>query len=228
MRRFVNRVKKNGVNKRLRTRHERSRALRALVPLLALAIAGCTTLKRCAYEGFNRDEWQKPEEVIRALRIEPGQVIADLGSGSGYFTFSLARAVGPGGTVYAADVDEGMNQYITAQARERGLTNIDVILAKRDDPLLPPAGVHMIFSTNTYHFLENRTAYFANASKYLRPGGRVVIIDFSSRQWFDIFGAHYTPGDVIKSEMKKAGYTLQQEFEFLPRQHFLVFSKNPT
>ena len=55
-----------------------------------------------------------------------------------------------------------------------------------------------------------------------------MIIDFSSRQWFDIFGAHYTPGDVIKSEMKKAGYTLQQEFEFLPRQHFLVFSKNPT
>ena len=224
----MNRVKKNGVSKRLRTRHDRSRALCALVALLALAFAGCTTLKRCAYEGFNRDEWQKPEEVIRALRIEPGQVVADLGSGSGYFTFRLARAVGPGGKVYAVDVDEEMNQYITAQARERGLTNIDVILASRDDPLLPPAGVHMIFSTNTYHFLENRTAYFANASKYLRPGGRVVIIDFSSRQWFDIFGAHYTPGDVIKSEMKKAGYTLQQEFEFLPRQHFLVFSKNPT
>ena len=228
MRRFLNRVKKNSVDKRLRARHERSRALRVLVPLLALAFAGCTTLKRYAYEGFNRDQWQKPEEVIRALRIQPGQVVADLGSGSGYFTFRLARAVGPGGKVYAVDVDEGMNQYITAQARERGLTNIDVILAKRDDPLLPPAGVHMIFSTNTYHFLENRTAYFANASKYLRPGGRVVIIDFSSRQWFDIFGAHYTPGDVIKSEMKKAGYTLQQEFEFLPRQHFLVFSKNPT
>ena len=82
----------------------------------------------------------------------------------------------------------------------------------------------MIFSANTYHFLENRTAYFENASKYLRPGGRVVIIDFSSRQWFDIFGAHYTPGDVIKSEMKNAGYILQEELGFLPRQHLLVFS----
>ena len=215
------------MSKRLHTRHERSRALRALVPLLILAFAGCTTLKRYAYEGFNRDKWQKPEEVIRALRIQPGQVVADLGSGSGYFTFRLARAVGPGGKVYAVDVDEGMNQYITAQTRERGLANIDVILAKPDDPLLPPSGVHMIFSTNTYHFLENRAAYFDSASKYLRPGGRVVIIDFSSRQWFDIFGAHYTPGDVIKSEMKKAGYTLQQEFDFLPKQHFLVFSKLP-
>jgi len=85
----------------------------------------------------------------------------------------------------------------------------------------------MIFSTNTYHFLENRAVYFESASKYLRPGGRVVIIDFSSRQWFDIFGAHYTPGDVIKSEMTKAGYALQQEFDILPKQHFLVFSKLP-
>lgn len=207
--------------------HRQSIALRALILLLALALAGCTALKRLAYEGFNRDEWQKPEEVIRALRIQPGQFIADLGSGSGYFTFRLARAVAPGGKVYAVDVDEGMNQYVMAQARERGLANIDVILPKRDDPLLPASGVHMIFSTNTYHFLENRAAYFDSASKYLRPGGRVVIIDFSSRQWFDIFGAHYTPGDVIKSEMKKAGYTLQQEFDFLPKQHFLVFSKLP-
>lgn len=85
----------------------------------------------------------------------------------------------------------------------------------------------MIFSTNTYHFLENRSAYFESASKYLRPGGRIVIIDFSGRQWFDIFGAHYTPGDVIKSEMKKAGYTLQQEFDFLPKQNFLVFGRLP-
>jgi arsenite methyltransferase len=207
--------------------HRQSTALRALILLLALALGGCTALKRLAYEGFNRDEWQKPDEVIRALRIQSGEIIADLGSGSGYFTFRLARAVAPGGKVYAVDVDEGMNRYVTAQARERGLANIEVILPGHGDPSLPPSGVHMIFSTNTYHFLEDRAAYFDSASKYLRPGGRVVIIDFSGRQWFDIFGTHYTPGDVIKSEMKKAGYTLQQEFDFLPKQNFLVFSKLP-
>lgn len=201
---------------------------RALVLLFALAFAGCTTLKRCAYEGFNRDEWQKPEEVVRSLGIKTGDRIADLGSGSGYFTFRLARAVGPRGKVYAVDVDEGMNQYITVQALERGLANIDVIRAKPDDPLLPSSGVDMIFSTNTYHLLENRSAYFANASTYLRPNGRVVIIDFGGRQWFDLFGSHYTPGELIKSEMKKAGYTLQREFDFLPKQHFLIFGRNPT
>lgn len=209
---------------RLRARHGRSIAL---LLLLALALAGCTPLKRFAYEGFNRDDWQKPEELVRALRIQPGQVIADLGSGSGYFAFRLAQAVTPGGKVYAVDVDEEMNSYVAAQARERGLGNVEVILAKPDDPSLPAAGVHMIFSANTYHFLKNRSAYFANASKYLRPGGRVAIIDFRSRQWFDIFGAHYTPGELIKSEMAKAGYTLHEELAFLPRQHLLVFSNRP-
>lgn len=205
----------------------RPRALRVLVLLFALAFAGCTTLKRCAYEGFNRDEWQKPGEVIRALDIKTGDHIADLGSGSGYFTFRLANAVGPGGKVFAVDIDQELNAYVRDRALAEARRNIEVILAKPDDPMLPPSGVDMIFSTNTYHFLENRSAYFANASKYLRPGGRLVIIDFNSRQWFDIFGAHYTPGDLIKSEMEKAGYTLQREFDLLPRQHFLVFSQNP-
>jgi arsenite methyltransferase len=203
----------------------RPTALGVLALLLAFGVAGCTTLKRFAYEGFNRDEWQKPEEVIRALRIQPGQVIADLGSGSGYFTFRLAQAAAPGGKVYAVDVDESMNQYVAAQSGERGLTNVEVILAEPDDPSLPASGVDVIFSVNSYHLLENRTAYFANAAKYLRPGGRVVIIDFARRQWFDIFGKHYTPGDVIKSEMKKAGYTLREEPGFLPKQHLLVFSR---
>lgn len=210
-----------------RVRRARSIALGALAVLLALAVAGCTPVKRFAYEGFNRDEWQKPEEVVRALRIQPGQVIADLGSGSGYFTFRLAQAVSPRGKVYAVDVDEGMNQYVKAEARERGLANVEVIRANPEDPSLPPSGVHIIFSANTYHFLENRTAYFANAARYLRPDGRVVIVEFSSRQWFDIFGKHYTPGDVIRSEMRKAGYTLEEAFDFLPKQHFLVFRSGP-
>ena len=199
--------------------------MRALALLLMLALSGCTALKRFAYEGFDRDAWQKPEEVIRALHVQPGHVIADLGSGSGYFTFRLARAVAPGGKVYAVDIDEAMNRYVAAQARERGLTNVEVILAKPDDPLLPRSGVDVILSVNSYHLLENRAAYFANAAGYLRTGGRVVIIDFRRRQWFDLFGAHYTPGDVIKSEMKQAGYTLQEDSGLLPKQHFLVFNR---
>lgn len=196
-----------------------------LALLLALVLlTGCTNLKRWAYEGFNRDEWQKPGEVISVLGVKPGDHVADVGSGSGYFTFRLANAVGPGGKVFAVDVDRGMNDFVRERARAEGRKNIDVILAEPNDPGLPPAGVDVIFAVNTYHFLESRTAYFARAAKYLRPGGRVVIIDFNRRQWFDIFGFHYTSPEVIKSEMRGAGFELKQEFTFLPKQAFLVFS----
>ena len=200
----------------------------SLFLLVVLLLASCTSLKRCAYEGINRDEWQKPDEVIRGLGIRPGDRIADLGSGGGYFTFRLARATGPTGKVYAVDVDKGMNDYVANRARQEGHSNIEVILAKPDDPLLPESGVDIIFTTNTYHHLENRPAYFANATKYLRQDGRIAIIDFSGKQWFEFFGGHYTPREVIKREMKEAGYVLQREFDFLPKQYFLVFSKKPT
>jgi len=205
----------------------RKSATPGLAFLLAfLLLTGCTGLKRWAYEGFNRDEWQKPEEVIRVLDIRAGDQVADVGSGSGYFTFRLANAVGPGGKVFAVDVDRRMNDYLRERARVEGHKNVEVILAEPDDPGLPPSGVDMIFSVNTYHFLERRTAYFARAGKYLRPGGRVVIIDFNSRQWFDIFGSHHTSPDAIKSEMRSAGFELKHEFTFLPKQAFLVFARS--
>ncbi len=193
--------------------------------LLTLLFAGCTSLKRCAYEGINRDEWQKPDEVIRVLGIGPGDLIADVGSGGGYFTFRLARATGPSGKVYAVDVDADMNSYIANRARDEGVANIEVILAKPDDPLLPPPGVDLLFITNTYHHLDNRRAYFAKASKYLRGGGRVAIIEFSDNSWFATFNSHHTSKDTIKKEMSEAGYKLEREFDFLPKQNFLVFAK---
>jgi predicted methyltransferase len=203
-----------------------SRTGRFAFLLALLLLTGCTGLKRWAYEGFNRDDWQKPGGVISVLDIKTGDHVADVGSGSGYFTFRLANAVGPGGKVFAVDIDPGMSAYVRERAQAEGRENVEVIPARPDDPMLPPSGVDMIFSVNTYHFLENRTAYFARASKYLRPGGRVVIIDFNSRQWFDIFGSHYTSPEVIKSEMKKAGFELKQELGFLPKQAFLVFSRS--
>ena len=203
-----------------------SRSWRLAFFLALLLLTGCTSLKRWAYEGFNRDEWQKPGEAISVLDIKTGDHVADIGSGSGYFTFRLANAVGPSGKVFAVHTDLEMNAYVSERARAEGRNNCDVILAKPNDPMLPPSSVDMIFSVNAYHFLESRAAYFAHASKYLRPGGRVVIIDFNSRQWFDIFGSHFTSPEVIKSEMKEAGFELTQEFRFLPKQAFLVFSRS--
>ncbi len=197
--------------------------LAAALLLVALCI-GCTDLKRFAYQGFGRDKWQHPERVIRSLEVEPGDHIADLGSGGGYFTFRLAKAVGPDGKVYAVDVDSGMNEHVDKRAREDGYENVAVILAAYDDPLLPDSRVELIFTCNTYHHIQDRAVYFKHARKYLRAGGRVAIIDYNGKGWFQRIFPHFTASDVIKSEMKAAGYRLQREFDFLPRQHFLVFS----
>lgn len=192
--------------------------------LIALVCVGCNALKRTAYEGFDRNEWQHPEEVIRSLGLQAGGKVADLGSGSGYFTVRLASAVGSTGKVYAVDVDREMNDYVAQRAQEEGYNNIEVILAEYDDPLLPESGVDLIFTCNTYHHLENRVQYFTNARKYLRPNGRVAIVDFNGEGWFQKIFGHWTASEVIQKEMEEAGYVLQREFTFLPKQFFLVFS----
>src|SRR4030095_12939357 len=93
----------------------------AATMVLALFCAGCTSLKRWAYEGWGRDRWQQPDGVIEALRLRPGDRVADLGSGGGYFTFRLAKAVGPTGHVYAVDVDEGVDDYIVGTVQHGGV-----------------------------------------------------------------------------------------------------------
>lgn len=194
-----------------------------LAVALTVILAGCARLKQCAYEGVNRDEWQQPQKVIAALGIQPGRIVADLGSGGGYFTFRLAEAVGPAGKVYAVDVDPDMIGLIAKAAKEKRAGNIEPILAKPNDPLLPKAGVDLIFTANTYHHIDNRVAYFGNLRQTLRPGGRVAIIDFDRRAWIEGLLRHYTPSEFIKREMEQAGYALEQEFDFLDRQTFLMF-----
>jgi arsenite methyltransferase len=212
------------MNSRLENKssHQAQRRLFAALLISFLALASCTRLKQCAYEGIGRDDWQKPDEVIRALAIRPGDRVADLGSGGGYFTFRLANAVGPKGNIYAVDVDKGLNDALARRAGNEGRSNVEVVLAQADDPLLPSA-VDLIFTSNTYHHLQNRERYFANLKKYLKPHGRIAIVEFNGAGWIESMG-HHTPKEVILSEMKAAGYALQQDHGFLPRQHFLIFS----
>ncbi|HZA56754.1 MAG TPA: class I SAM-dependent methyltransferase [Candidatus Udaeobacter sp.] len=201
--------------------------------LILLLAVGCARLKQCAYEGFSRDEWQQPKRVIESLQIRPGDHVADLGAGSGYFTFDLAKAVGPGGKIYAVDIDRDMTDLLAKRAKEEGANNVDVILAKPEDPLLPAASVDLILSVDAYHHIPNRVNYFSNLRKYLRPDGRVGIVEFDRRAWFGGLWGHYTPSEFIKREMEQAGYVLQREFDFLDRQSFLIFvpkksdAKNP-
>ena len=162
--------------------------------------------------------------MISSLGIASGDEIADLGSGSGYFTVRFAEVVVPTGKVYAVDVDAGMNEYAAARAQEEGHRNVETILADYEDPLLPESGVDLIFTCNTYHHIEDRASYFANARRYLRPYGRVAIIDYNGKGWVERLLGHWVSRETITREMTQAGYRLHGKFDFLERQHFLVFS----
>src|SRR5262245_36607970 len=137
------------------------------IPLFVFV--GCGGLYRASLNSPWRARWQQPDAVIRALAVQPGNQVADLGAGGGYFTFRLADAVGPTGKVYAVDVDKGHLDYIARRAQEQGYTNVETILAKYDDPLLPEGKVDLIVTANVYQHPENRADYFKTASSYPRP-----------------------------------------------------------
>ena len=199
--------------------------LLGISPLLFIS-TGCGGLFRSFLNSPWRARWQQPEVVIRSLALQPGAHVADLGAGGGYFTFRLADAVGPTGKVYAVDVDQGNLDYIARRAQEQGYANVDIILAKYDDPLLPEGEVDLIFTCDTYHHWENRADYFSSAARYLRPGGRIVIIDLNGSSWFAKLFGHWTPKDTIRQEMETAGYQFTRDFDFLSRQNFQVFTLN--
>ena len=197
------------------------RSIRALVALLLpLGLAG-----GCLKVSFSRDAWQEPDRVIASLGLRPGERVADLGAGKGYFTFRLAAAVGAEGEVYAVEVEPELTESLEERVREQGRSNVAVILGRYDDPMLPEDGVDVIFACNTYHHIEDRVAYFARAARYLRPGGRVVIIDMLPSAWLQRITGHVSPPERIRREMRDAGYQLAHEQSFLREQSFLVFTR---
>jgi arsenite methyltransferase len=185
---------------------------------------GCTAWKRFAYEGWGRDAWQQPDRVIEALAIRPGDRVADVGAGGGYFAFRLASAVGPDGEVYAVDIDPDMVEYLRSRARDEGVRNLEVIAATPADPGLPPHGIDLLFTSNTYHHIDDPIAYFRNAKRYLRDGGRVAILDLNDSGWFAWLFGHSTSPEKLYSDMTAAGYRVVAEHEFVAQQTFMVFA----
>ena len=194
----------------------RTRWIAALTLAVALC-SGCGALKRFSYEGFGRDAWQKPDEVVALLGIRAGDRVADLGAGGGYFTFPLADAVGTDGRVYAVDVDEDMIRYLRRRAAKKGYANVEVVRAEPDHLGLPEGEIDLLFTCNTYHHLADRVRYFEAVLDVLEPAGRVAIIEYDG-------GHHATPQQTILDEMSRAGYRLEADHAILEQQSFLIFA----
>ena len=174
-----------------------------------------------------RDKDQKPDEVVKALAITDYMTIADIGAGSGYFTRKFVWAVQDKGMVYAVDVEPALLKYNEEMADHLHTPyNAKFVVAKEDDPLLPPNSVNLVFLCNTYHHLEKRADYFTRVKAALTKKGRVAIIDF----WTDgragdlgFSPDHLVARETVISEMAAAGYALSKEHTFLPKQYFLEF-----
>jgi arsenite methyltransferase len=171
-----------------------------------------------------RDAYQKPHEVLTALNLKPGEVIADIGAGSGYFTFRLAHQVGDKGKIYAVDVSSDMVLHINRRIRELKTSNVVTILADPDDPLLPDQSVNRFFVCDVWHHVENQTKYLSQIKKMLKPGGEVVMIDFQKKELpvGPPMQMKIAREDLIK-QMESNGFRLTKEHTFLPYQYFLVF-----
>lgn len=176
-----------------------------------------------ALEDPKRDAYQKPHEVLQALGIKEGEVIADIGAGSGYFALRLAHHVGGTGRVYAVDVSPDMIRHLHGRVRDMGLLNVSPILARSDDPLLPQR-VNRFLIVDVWHHIEDQPGYLALMKKQLQPGGEVVMIDFQKREIpvGPPVGMKIAREDLL-AQMQANGFHLAAEHTFLPYQYFLVF-----
>ena len=178
-------------------------------------------------DSTERDRYQMPSEVVEVLKVKPGMAVADLGSGSGYFTRRFVEAVTETGMVYAVDVEPEMLAYAKESVIHMHVGySAEFILAQPDNPKLPYESVDLLFVCNTIHHLEDRATYFRNLKSSLKPGARIAIVDFYPDDRSGDLGFpkhHLVSRDTVFAEMTAAGYQLAREHSFLPKQYFLEF-----
>lgn len=170
-------------------------------------------------ESPQREQWQKPGQVIAALGLKKGAVVADFGAGSGYFSFRMADVVGPSGKVYAVDIQDEMLDYIRQKISRLGINNIIPVKSTETEPRLPIESCDCILLVDTYHELSAPVTLMKNLRKTLKPGGTIAII---SRKKLDKRSS--VPSDVIIEDMRLAGFAVSKTHDFLERQFFLVFT----
>ena len=168
-----------------------------------------------------RVEGLQVPRVIETLRVQRGQTVADLGSGSGLFTRPLARAVGDTGKVYAVDIDEALLLHVARTAASDGLGNITTVLARPDDSLLPEP-VDLILVCDTLHHIGNPAAYLERLRSKVKAGGRVAIIDFREGWPPGHEQSRYTV-DQLDGWMSAAGFIRYESHDFLENTFFVIY-----
>lgn len=177
-----------------------------------------------------REDFQQKDEVLRVLAFSPGERVADVGTGSGYFTIPVAKAVGPRGSVLAIDIVPEMLAYVAERVRVEGLDNVRLRRATREDSRIRPGSVDTILLIDTLHYVVDRAAFARRLRVGLAPGGRIVVIDYipksmEERPWGPSPEQQFSRA-TIDAEMAAAGMQLAAAHDFLSEQYIAIYRES--
>jgi precorrin-6B methylase 2/mono/diheme cytochrome c family protein len=172
-----------------------------------------------------RDAEERSDALVAALEIREGARVADLGAGTGYFTWRLAQHAGPKGKVIAVDIQQNMLDLTAETVKKHGLVNVDYVLGKESDPRLPARSLDMVFIAYSYHEFSQPEMIMEAVRRSLRPGGRLVIVEYAKENNLaPASSLHKMSFDEIRSEIEPMGFDLERILDFLPMQHGLIFT----
>jgi SAM-dependent methyltransferase len=192
---------------------------RVIAPVMGVGGAGWL-------ERPEREQEEAPSIAIRALGLKPGQVVADIGAGSGYYTVRMAREVGPSGRVIATDIQPGMLEILRRRLQQDRLSNVELVLGAADDPQLPDGSLDLALMVDVYHELSAPQAFVRRLRAALKPTGRLVLLEFRKEDpKIPIRPEHKMSVAEVKAELEPEGFRLSTVLNDLPWQHILVLTR---
>ncbi len=173
----------------------------------------------------SRVDSELPDRLVRALDLKPSMHVADIGAGTGYFTFRISPLV-PYGKVYAVDIQQKMLDIITQRSDSTGVRNVQVVRGTETDPMLPPEKIDVALIVGSYHEFYSPHEMMTNVEASLVPGGRLVLVEYRGEDaTIDVPRSHRLTREQMIKEMEAVGLRFRESKDILPQQHFLVFEK---
>jgi len=194
-------------------------------PVSGRTIAGVMGHEAASWlERPQREAEEAPSKAIAALQLRPGQVVADIGAGSGYYTMLLSAAVGARGRVYATDIQPEMLALIKKKLEQHPVTNVELVLGTATESRLPDGSLDLALMVDVYHELAQPQLFLESLNRAIKPDGRLVLIEFRKESaWVPIREEHKMSVREARVELEAEGYRFDRVIDILPWQHILVF-----
>jgi SAM-dependent methyltransferase len=198
-------------------------------PITGRTIAGVMGIGGADWlERPEREQEEQPEKALDAIGIREGMTVADIGAGTGYFSFRLAKRVGPSGKVFASDIQPGMLARLEKRVKQEGVRNIEMVLGAEADPKLPAAAIDLALMVDVYHEFSQPQLMLRNIARSLKPDGRLVLLEYRKEDpTVPIREEHKMSVEQVKRELSAEGFVFDKLLDPLPRQHILIFKRGP-